>query len=520
MSDKNTFNIDPFVVESVNKLHQLYPTVHHTLITNIATLAYDVEEIHYIAKNMYYVVKNFPRFLSAITANMDDYLIRMPLIENLFEEHGRMNLEHVHLRSYIHFLEQIGISSQDLETFEPCAGVIAYTRSVLDLCLHYNYLEGLAALGIIEDIVHQVSPIIGQTTKKNIADVERVSHFTEHEVLDEQHSQEIYALLTYNNEQERKLIERGLAFGAYYHSKLYSDIADQVVKQYRITTQDTNVLLTEFSEEKLNQSNNAYPLAQGKAAVKRLEVLNHLYNKKSIAAIKEYIHPPTTSILEVGCGIGILAHQLSKEIDPSIKVLATDSSEAQIEVASRMNPTSKNLRFAVCDCKTLGDLKEEFDLIYMRWVMIYQKNIPNIIKQCYQVLKPGGYLIIEDNNPVESGCYSYEQTHTIKKWDQFFKSAFIKAGQTANLEKLIIDTYQELSMQEIRKTINQCTLIEKEEKEVFYLGIEESKPSIIEAGIKQEYINSFIEELKTISESKYPVDFVKNFQLIARKQQK
>ncbi len=39
-------------------------------------------------------------------AKMDNYLTRMPLIEILFEEHGRMNPEHAHLRSY---------ASQDLE---------------------------------------------------------------------------------------------------------------------------------------------------------------------------------------------------------------------------------------------------------------------------------------------------------------------------------------------------------------------------------------------------------------------
>jgi pyrroloquinoline-quinone synthase len=348
MTDKNTFDIDPLVIEVVNKLHTLYPTVNHKLITNIADLTYGIQDIHLIAKNMYHVVKNFPRFLSAITANIDNYLIRMPLVENLFEEHGRMNLEHVHLQSYVDFLKQIGISTADLETFEPCAGVVAYVRSVLDLCLHYHYLEGLAALGVIEDIVHQVSPIIGQTTKKNIVDINRVSHFTEHEVLDEQHSKEIYALLHYTNEQEKQLIKHGLTLGAYYHSRLYSDIADEIAHRSIPIHQKSDSLVAELKDEQLAKM-QVYPLAEGKAAVKRLALLNQLYNEKSISAIKRCIHPHTQQILEVGCGTGVLANQLANEIDPSIQVLAIDASKAQIEVAQAAYTDCKNLRFVVID---------------------------------------------------------------------------------------------------------------------------------------------------------------------------
>ncbi|ACE06558.1 hypothetical protein Aasi_1234 [Candidatus Amoebophilus asiaticus 5a2] len=524
MTDKNTSHIDPFVIELVDKLYQIYPTVNHKLIVNISTLSYNLEEVHYIAKNIYYVVKNFPRFLSAITANMDNYLARMPLVENLFEEHGRMNLDHVHLRSYINFLNQIGIPTHDLDSFEPCAGVIAYVRSVLDLCLHYNYLEGLAALGVIEDIVHQVSPIIGQTTKKHISNINRVSHFSEHEVLDEQHSKEIYELLKYNNEQEKQLIARGLTLGAYYHSKLYTDIVDALLYETgpkTLSTVDADQFINEFigeiKEEKVSEKQYVYPLAQGKAAVNRLALLNKLYNNKSIATIQQYIDKTTKNILEIGCGTGVLAAQLASVVDDSIQVLATDVSEAQIEVARNAHTKNRNLSFIVCDCNQVGQLQEKFDIIYMRWVIIYQKNISEIIHQLYRILKPGGYLIIEDNNPMESGCYSYEQKDIIDHWNQFFKFALVKTGQVINIEKTIIDTYQELCMQDITKDINQSSLVTEEEKAVFYLGIEESKPSIIKAGIREQHVDTFIAELKTICKSKYPVDFVKNFQLIARK---
>jgi pyrroloquinoline-quinone synthase len=194
------------------------------------------------ALQIYQVVLHFPRFLSAILTNIPDYKVRMPLVENLFEEHGKMNAAYVHSETYRTFLLGIGISEEEIKNAEASVPVLAYTRAVTDLCLHYNFLEGLAALGVIEEIVARVSPIVGQYCNRNFMTAGKsLFHFTSHETLDVEHANEIYEVVALFYEGEnKKVIERGLQLGMYYHRRLYSNIMGM------LSTREPNLEVSEI----------------------------------------------------------------------------------------------------------------------------------------------------------------------------------------------------------------------------------------------------------------------------------
>ncbi len=218
------------VKQLTNALFSRHQVEHHPLFERMRENRFSPPQAKEFALQIYHVVKHFPRFLSAIITNIPDYTLRMPLVENLFEEHGRMNVSQVHLETYKQFLFGIGITPDELAKSEPIIPVIAYNRAVTDLCLHYPYPEGLAALGVIEEIVARVSPLVGayatayyQSGKRDLA------HFTDHETLDVTHANEIYELVARIYEGDnRALIERGLQLGMYYHTRLYSDILAHV----------------------------------------------------------------------------------------------------------------------------------------------------------------------------------------------------------------------------------------------------------------------------------------------------
>lgn len=180
------------------------------------------------ALQIFHVVSYFPRFLSAILTNMPDYHMRMPLVENLFEEHGRMNERLVHSETYRDFLKGLGITEEEIQASEPIISVLAYNRAITDLCLHYHYLEGLSALGVIEEIVARVSPIVGRNSGEQYGN-DQVAHFTDHETLDISHANEIYEVISKKYEGAQKdLIHRGFHMGMYYHKRLYTDIIEHI----------------------------------------------------------------------------------------------------------------------------------------------------------------------------------------------------------------------------------------------------------------------------------------------------
>lgn len=187
------------------------------------------EQAKEAALQTYHVVEHFPRFLAAILTAIPDYRLRMPLVENLFEEHGRMNTALVHVETYKKFLYGLGVTEEERLQSKPCIGVIAYNRAIMDLCLHHPYPEGLAALGVIEEIVARVSPLVGAYASAEYGDHADLAHFTDHETLDITHADEIYEVIAGLYEGENKaLIERGMELGMYYHTRLYTDILQHV----------------------------------------------------------------------------------------------------------------------------------------------------------------------------------------------------------------------------------------------------------------------------------------------------
>lgn len=115
MTTKHKHKIDKVILEKVEQLFHKYPTIDHPLITRIAALQFTPDEFREIAIRFYHVIKHFPQFLAAMITNWDDTIARMPLVANLYEEHGNMRLDSIHVETFKHFLHQVGIGEEILK---------------------------------------------------------------------------------------------------------------------------------------------------------------------------------------------------------------------------------------------------------------------------------------------------------------------------------------------------------------------------------------------------------------------
>lgn len=505
MTTKHKHKIDKVILEKVEQLFHKYPTIDHPLITRIAALQFTPDEFREIAIRFYHVIKHFPQFLAAMITNWDDTIARMPLVANLYEEHGNMRLDSIHVETFKHFLHQVGIGEEILKESKPSPGVLAYIRAIKNLCIQQQPLEGLAALGIIEDIVHRVSPIISHVGKSVRQDIEHVSHFDEHEVLDDQHSKEIYELLKCRTETDKELVIQGLTLGAYYHNRLYSDILEEVVGK------DAAHVVVSKRPYYATHIEKTYPLQTGLAGDKRLKTLNRLYNPNSIGFIEQYLKEKSLQLLEVGCGGGELAHMLAKCNAEQLQVTAVDNSKAQITLAQSKYALA-NLTYRVDDVESLQKRGEKFDIIYLRWVLIYQPQPEVFLQNLIQCLNDGGVLIVEDNNPLSPGCFALEQEATLEFWSNFWRQAIYALTSVEDLEQSMLNSLDKLGAVIVKKALSQQVLQSKEDKEVFFLGMHESKERILAAGYPKEQFESLLADLWRLRETKHPINFVTNFQ--------
>lgn len=116
------------------------------------------------------------------------------------------------------------------------------------------------------------------------------------------------------------------------------------------------------------------------------------------AAIKKAAQPNfTTTALEIGCGTGLVTAELA----PLLKsILAIDTSEGMLRVLNEKisslgldNVTTKCLDMIENFPELAGS---SFDLIYSSMVFHHIKHTDQILRNCRELLVPGGRLCVAD----------------------------------------------------------------------------------------------------------------------------
>jgi pyrroloquinoline quinone (PQQ) biosynthesis protein C len=211
------------------RLFDAGPVEAHPLMQALAGGALSLDEERALGLQILHVVDHFPRLLAALLANLPDWRRRTPVVENLWEEHGRGKEAKVHVETYKRFLAGMGVDAETIAASRAGVPALAYNRAVLDLCLHHHFAEGLGALGVIEEIVARASPIVARSAaaRHGLGGRENV-HFADHEVLDVTHADELYQLAATELDPHRAEVERGMTLGYYYHTRLYSDLLASV----------------------------------------------------------------------------------------------------------------------------------------------------------------------------------------------------------------------------------------------------------------------------------------------------
>ncbi len=96
-------------------------------------------------------------------------------------------------------------------------------------------------------------------------------------------------------------------------------------------------------------------------------------------------------VLDVGCGVGLLALELSRCFD---SVLAIDISEPMLAIARRKRAAA-NVEYRRADANRLA-LEENFDAIVSHTTFHHLENIPETLTRLKAALAPGGRLILVD----------------------------------------------------------------------------------------------------------------------------
>jgi trans-aconitate methyltransferase len=136
--------------------------------------------------------------------------------------------------------------------------------------------------------------------------------------------------------------------------------------------------------------------------------------------ISEFSFKGTESVLDLGCGDGILTKEISQFL-PNGKVLGIDASDGMISVAKELE--SDNLIFKKLNIQNLG-FTNHFDLIFSNATLHWVKDHKRLLKNCYSALKENG--IIRFNFAGKGNCSTFfdviKESMSSEKYKKYFYS--------------------------------------------------------------------------------------------------
>ena len=165
----------------------------HPFLKRIEDASLDKIQLQYFAKQYDVYCKHFPRFLAACAANITDDTTRMPIVENLWEEHGEGKLEGSHRILYENFMDGMGISRVAQKEIVPLPTTTICCENLLNLCHDGHFLESLGALGPGTEFFtnEEYSIILRGLQKYDFLSEEDVKFWAVHISLDEHHYSEM-----------------------------------------------------------------------------------------------------------------------------------------------------------------------------------------------------------------------------------------------------------------------------------------------------------------------------------------
>lgn len=187
-----------------------------------------------------------------------------------------------------------------------------------------------------------------------------------------------------------------------------------------------------FNRKILRSDRSRWNYQYSKGLWDGLEYMNELARFSVLAGYVQFLKPNKPSVLEVGCGEGVLAQRIG--LDHYQTYLGTDVADAAIERAQARFGNEKT-RFQSVDMNEF-QTAEQFDVIIFNEAIYYLRPmLDRLVNQYVPMLKPDGLLIISMNTGRHAA--SDARWATIEKAFATVDSSFVETAKNGWTVKVL-----------------------------------------------------------------------------------
>jgi ubiquinone/menaquinone biosynthesis C-methylase UbiE len=131
------------------------------------------------------------------------------------------------------------------------------------------------------------------------------------------------------------------------------------------------------------------------------------------------------SVLDVGCGTGLLAHDMAALVGAAGCVVGVDISQDMLKLAERRCVGLDQVQFRQAEAEHLPQEADYFDAVASVQVLLYLSDVSSALAEMHRVLKPGGRIAIIETDWRGTVLNSFDDSLTRKMlaaWDDAVSS--------------------------------------------------------------------------------------------------
>jgi len=203
-----------YFVNLENELRPLIDKViKHPFLNRLVNKELTNEQLKQFCYQYSWFCGYFPRSLCSLAGQVTTDETRLPLIKNLWEEHGEGETEKCHRVLFQKFMSSLKITKGESEKIPPLKSTIYCVEELLKYCSDRNFVRGLGAMGPGTEFFtkEEYLVVVGGLKKYNLFTDDDLEFWTVHIVGDDDHYSEIVmSLVPYiNTEENRDFVKEG-----------------------------------------------------------------------------------------------------------------------------------------------------------------------------------------------------------------------------------------------------------------------------------------------------------------------
>lgn len=183
-----------------------------------------------------YAVQYFSRPMAMCIANIPDAEMRMPIVANLWEEHGKGDKNNIHGQTILTLINRLGCDISKINLNNTPINVNVFNQLLRGAAIFEDYKFSASMFGAIERLFAEISGHIHKAIVRNRwLTSEKVTHYGLHKDLDIQHAEEFMLIVDkeWENPESKKQIQQGVLFGLEIFSNLYTGFYAKIDKKTR-----------------------------------------------------------------------------------------------------------------------------------------------------------------------------------------------------------------------------------------------------------------------------------------------